>query len=124
MKHRHAMDEILAETLSRRPAAEWVEILNAAGVACGPLYTVDQVFADPQVARVNLVHELQHLVWGRVKVLGLPVSLSRTPPQIRTPAPLPGQHTREVLEGLGYDRNTIESLLADGVIEEAKGESP
>ncbi len=124
VKHRRDMDEILEVALSRRPVAAWVEILNAAGVACGPIYTVDQVFGDPQVARFNLVHELQHPVWGRVKVLGLPVSLSRTPPQVRTPAPLPGQHTREVLGGLGYDRATIEGLLADEVVEEAKGKNP
>jgi formyl-CoA transferase len=124
VEHRLALDEILEEALSRRPVAEWVEILNAAGVACGPLYTVDRVFADPQVAQFNLVHEFRHPVWGLVKVLGLPVSLSRTPARIRTPAPLPGQHTREVLEWLGYERNTIESLLAGGIIEEAKGEGP
>lgn len=124
LKHRRALDEILEEALSRRTVTEWVESLNAAGVACGPIYTVDQVFADPQVTRFNLVHELKHPLWGLVKVLGLPVSLSRTPPEVRSPAPLPGQHTREVLESLGYDRPTIEGLLADGIIEEAKGETP
>jgi formyl-CoA transferase len=124
VQHRRAMDEILEKALARRSVGEWVEILNAAGVACGPIYSVDQAFADPQVARFNLVHNLEHPVWGLVKVLGLPVSLSRTPPQVRTPAPLPGQHTREVLERLGYDRATIEGLLADGVVEEAKGRIP
>ena len=124
VKNRRAMDEILEEALARRPVAEWVEILNSAGVACGPIYTLDQVFADAQVARSNLVHELQHPVWGPVKVLGLPVSLSRTPAHVRASAPLPGQHTREVLEELGYDRSTIEGLLAEGVIEEAKGGNP
>jgi len=124
VEHRQALDEILEEALSRRPVAEWVEILNTAGAACGPLYTVDQVFADPQVAQFNLVHQLEHPVWGLVRVLGLPVSLSRTPARITTPAPRTGQHTREVLEWLGYERNTIDSLLADGIIEEAKGEGP
>jgi formyl-CoA transferase len=124
LTHRRALDEILEEALSRRTVTEWVESLNAAGVACGPIYTVDQVFADPQVTRFNLVHELKHPLWGLVKVLGLPVSLSRTPPEVRSPAPLSGQHTREVVESLGYDRPTIEGLLAGGIIEEAKGETP
>lgn len=124
VKHRREMDEILEAALARRPVAEWVEILNAGGVACGPIYTVDQVFADPQAAQFNLVHELKHPLWGLVRVLGLPLSLGRTPPEVRTPAPLRGQHTREVLEELGYDRTTIESLLAESVVEEAKGTSP
>ena len=122
--HRRAMDEILEDALARRTVAEWVELLNAAGVACGPIYTLDQVFADAQVAGFNLVHELKHPLWGLVKVLGVPIHLSRTPPEVRTPAPLPGQHTREVLEELGYDPAAVESLLADGVIEAAKGDSP
>ena len=124
VKNRRALDELLEEALARRPVAEWVEVLNAAGVACGPIYTLDQVFADPQVRGFNLVHGLQHPVWGLVKVLGLPINLSRTPSEVKTPAPLPGQHTRDVLEQLGYDRPTIEGLLAEGVIEEAKGGQP
>ncbi len=124
VKNRRALDELLEEALARRPVAEWVEVLNAAGVACGPIYTLDQVFADPQVRGFNLVHGLQHPVWGLVKVLGLPINLSRTPSEVKTPAPLPGQHTRDVLERLGYDRPTIEGLLAEGVIEEAKGGQP
>jgi formyl-CoA transferase len=124
LKHRRAMDQILEEVLARRPVGEWVETLNAAGVACGPIYTLDQVFADPQVAEFGLVHEQEHRLWGLVKVLGLPVRLSRTPAEVRTAAPLPGQHTREVLEGLGYDEPTIERLLDERVIEVAKGERP
>jgi crotonobetainyl-CoA:carnitine CoA-transferase CaiB-like acyl-CoA transferase len=121
LKNRRVMDDLLEQALARRPVAEWVETLNAGGVACGPIHTVDQVFADPQVARSNLVHELKHPVWGLVKVLGIPVHLSRTPSDVRTPTPLPGQHTREVLEGLGYDRMAIDALVAEGIIEEAKG---
>ncbi|MFQ5830402.1 MAG: CaiB/BaiF CoA transferase family protein [Candidatus Methylomirabilia bacterium] len=124
LKHRRAMDAILEEVLSCRSVSEWVEILNAAGVASGPIYTLDQVFADPQVAQFNLVHELEHSVWGLVKVLGLPVTLSRTPARVSSPAALAGQHTGEVLEELGFDRTAIEALLADGVVEQAAGGDP
>ena len=122
LEHRAAMDRILETALAKKSAAEWVELLNVAGVACGPIYTVDQVFADPQVAHAGLVHELSHPLWGRHKVMGLPVRLSRTPARVRTPAPLPGAHTREILAELGYDENATDALLADGVIEEAKRE--
>ncbi len=120
LRHRAAMDEILEAALAKKPAAEWVDLLNAAGVACGPIYTVEQVFADPQVARAGLVHELNHPVWGLHRVMGLPVRLGRTPARVTTAAPIPGAHTREVLGELGYDERAIGALLADGVVEEAK----
>ena len=122
LKNRAAMDEILEAALAEKPATEWVEILNAAGVACGPIYRLDQVFADPQVVESGLVHELNHPVWGLHKVMGLPVHLHRTPAQVRTPAPLPGANTREVLAELGYDEGATNALVADGVVEEAKPE--
>jgi crotonobetainyl-CoA:carnitine CoA-transferase CaiB-like acyl-CoA transferase len=120
VKNRRALDELLESALAERPAAEWVEVLNAAGVACGPILTLDQVFADPQVRSLGLVHEQQHADYGPVKVLGLPVDLSRTPPTVRTPAPVPGADTREVLRGLGYDAAAIDALAADGVVEVTK----
>ncbi len=120
LENRAAMDEILEAALAKKSAAEWVEFLNAAGVACGPIYTVDEVFGDPQVAQAGLVHELRHPLWGLHRVMGLPVSLHRTPAQVRTAAPLPGAHTREILAELGYDEEATNALLADGVIEEAK----
>ena len=120
LKNRAAMDEILEAALVMKSATEWVETLNAAGVACGPIYRLDEVFADAQVVESGLVHELNHRVWGLHKVMGLPLHLHRTPARVRTPAPLPGAHTREVLAELGYDEGGIDALVADGVVEEAK----
>jgi formyl-CoA transferase len=121
--NRPAMNAMIEERLATRPGAEWVERLNAAGVACGPIYSVDQVFADPQVAHAGLVHELLHPTFGLVKVLGLPVTLRRTPAKVVSAAPLPGQHTREVLDQLGYTPDAIEGLLADGIVEATGGRS-
>ena len=120
LKNRAAMDEILEAALVMKSATEWVETLNAAGVACGPIYRLDEVFADAQVVESGLVHELNHRVWGLHKVMGLPLHLHRTPARVRTPAPLSGAHTREVLAELGYDEGGIDALVADGVVEEAK----
>jgi crotonobetainyl-CoA:carnitine CoA-transferase CaiB-like acyl-CoA transferase len=120
VRNRAAMDALIAERLAERPAAEWIETLNEAGVACGPIYTVEQVFADPQVQRAGLVHEQHHAEFGPVKVLGLPVALSRTPPTVRTPAAVVGADTREILTGLGHTPEAIDALAAAGVIEVTK----
>jgi crotonobetainyl-CoA:carnitine CoA-transferase CaiB-like acyl-CoA transferase len=121
VKHRAEMDRTLNEVFRTRIAAEWVEALNAAGVACGPIYTVDQVFADPQVRLAGLVREAANAAWGPHKVIGLPVHLSRTPAAVETGAPMTGEHTREMLAALGYDAAAVEALLAAGVIQEHTG---
>ena len=121
IRNREAMDSILNDIFSGRLTAEWVEMLNGAGIAAGPIYKIDQVFADPQVQLAGLVHEVTNAEWGPHKVLGLPVHLSRTPPTVEHGAPMTGEHTCATLEGLGYDAATIEMLLAEGVVEQSKG---
>ena len=121
VKNRKDLDVILEEAFQRRAAREWVEVLNEAGVACGPIYTLDQVFADPQVETAGLVREVANQAWGPHKVLALPVHLSRTPAEVVTGAPMTGEHTRETLISLGYEAAAIDALLADGVIQEHSG---
>jgi crotonobetainyl-CoA:carnitine CoA-transferase CaiB-like acyl-CoA transferase len=118
--NREALDAVVGERLAARPVAEWVATLNEAGVACGPIYTVDQVFADPQVRAAGLVHEQAHEAFGPVKVLGMPVALSRTPPTVRTPAPIPGADTRNVLIRAGYTADEVQALADAGVVEASK----
>jgi crotonobetainyl-CoA:carnitine CoA-transferase CaiB-like acyl-CoA transferase len=115
--NRAALDALLERCLAARPVTEWVTLLNDAGVACGPISRLDQVFADPQVKQAGLVHEQVHAAFGPVRVLGLPVRLGRTPPTVRTPAPPAGAHTREVLSALGYDEAAIAALQQAGVVE-------
>ena len=123
VKHRQALDAVLAEKFAARTAAEWVEMLNAAGVAGRPINTVDQVFADPQIRKADLVREVSNASWGPHQVLVLPVHLSCTPARVERAAPMTGEHTREVLASLGYDAATMDTLVADGVIEQHKGET-
>jgi formyl-CoA transferase len=118
VRNRRELDAVLEEALERRTAAEWVETLNDAGVACGPIYRLDQVFADPQIERAGLVREVANAAWGPHKVIGLPVTLSRTPARVETAAPMTGEHTRQTLGRLGYDRATIDALLAEGVVQQ------
>jgi crotonobetainyl-CoA:carnitine CoA-transferase CaiB-like acyl-CoA transferase len=96
-------------------------MLNASAIACGPIYKLDEVFADPQVQLAGLLHEVANETWGPHKVLGLPLKLSRTPPTIEHAAPMTGEHTRETLESLGYTASAIEALLAGGVVHQHTG---
>jgi crotonobetainyl-CoA:carnitine CoA-transferase CaiB-like acyl-CoA transferase len=122
--HRPALNAIIEEVFASGSTAEWVERLNAAGVACGPIYHVGQVFEDPQVRQAHLVEEVHHPVHGPMRVLGQPVFLHRTPAKVTASSPLPGQHTREVLQAAGYDPLAIERLLADGVTAESRPGAP
>ncbi|HEV8673666.1 MAG TPA: CoA transferase [Methylomirabilota bacterium] len=118
--HRPALNAIIEEVFAGGSRAEWVERLNAAGVACGPIYHVGQVFGDSQVQQARLVEEVHHPVHGPMRVLGLPVFLHRTPAKVTSPSPLPGEHTRQVLQAAGYDAPGIERLLADGAAAESR----
>jgi crotonobetainyl-CoA:carnitine CoA-transferase CaiB-like acyl-CoA transferase len=124
VRNRAALDQLLEEVFLRRSALEWVEALNAAGVASGPIYTVDQVFADPQVQRAHLVREVSNAAWGPHKVIALPVHLSRTPARVEAAAPVTGEHTEETLRHLGYAADEIQVLVADGVVARGSGAGP
>lgn len=118
--NRPVLNAIIEQVFAGASMTEWVERLNATGVACGPIYDVGQVFADPQVKALGLVEEVHHPVHGPMRLLGQPVFLHRTPAKVTAPSPVPGQHTREVLRGAGYDAAAIEGLFAEGVVAESR----
>ena len=107
--------EIEAYTL-RRPTAEWVETLNDAGVPCGPINTIDQTFADPQVRHLAMAAPVDHPLLGAFDVVGQGANLSRTPFHIHSAPPERGEHTDAILGELGYDAAAIAALRDDGVI--------
>ncbi len=115
-KNRHALNPLLEEKLQTRTTAEWVEALNTAGVPSGPILTIDQVFANEQVRHLGLARSIQHPQLGRIEVLGLPVTLSRTPGDVRTPTPEKGEHTEEILRELGISVLEIQQLRKEKVI--------
>jgi CoA:oxalate CoA-transferase len=91
------------------------EYLNKAGVPCGPIYSLDQTFADPQVQHQQMLLESEQAS-GKVKTLGFPLKLSATPAALRRPAPQLGQHCMDILQGLGYSNVEVEALRARHVI--------
>lgn len=108
---------IVADVLRTRPRRYWIERLNAAGVPCGSVRNLQEVFDDSQVAARGMIAELEHAAIGRLRMLGVPVKLSDTSGAVRTPPPLLGQHTESVLQhDLGFDRDAVARLRAQNVV--------
>jgi crotonobetainyl-CoA:carnitine CoA-transferase CaiB-like acyl-CoA transferase len=114
--NRRELGEAINAITRTKTSAEWIAILNAAGVPCGPIYRIDEVFADPQVRYLNVTRHVAHKVLGDVEVIGQAVELSRTPWGVHSPTPEPGEHTDAVLRELGYGTTEIADLRARKVI--------
>jgi len=114
MKHLADLTPLINSRLKTRSVREWIAALEAEGVPCGPINSIADMAADPQTAARAMVVELEHPRAGRTRALGLPIKLSATPGAVSRPAPLLGQHTREVLAEFGFAVSEIEALLASG----------
>jgi crotonobetainyl-CoA:carnitine CoA-transferase CaiB-like acyl-CoA transferase len=116
MRNLAALTPLIAARLKSRSSAEWIREFEAAGVPVGPVNKIGDMLADPQVAAREMVVEVDHPRAGRTKALGHPIKFSATPGKVERAAPLLGQHTREVLEELGYSSAEIERLYSDGAV--------
>jgi formyl-CoA transferase len=114
-KNRDVLTVALEEKLQAKTSAEWIEALNAAGVPCGPILTIDQVFANEQVQHLRLARPIDHPQLGPIHILGPSVTLSRSPGAIRTPTPEKGEHSDEILRELGLSAEEIRRLHDEGV---------
>jgi crotonobetainyl-CoA:carnitine CoA-transferase CaiB-like acyl-CoA transferase len=116
-KNRQALIAHLNEIMRCHPNAYWVELLSEAGVPCGPINTIDQTFADPQVQHLGIAKPVSHPKLGAQKVVGQPIHMSRYPqPDELRPTPDQGQHTDAVLQELGYDAAAITAMRQRGVV--------
>lgn len=116
LANREALVALIAAALRARTTDDWMTALEAEGVPCGPINTLDQVFADPQVVARGLRFDLPHAAGGRVPQVANPIRYSRTPVQYRQAPPALGEHSEAVLSSLGLTPDEIASLKDRGVV--------
>jgi crotonobetainyl-CoA:carnitine CoA-transferase CaiB-like acyl-CoA transferase len=114
--NRDALMKELMPVTRQKASAEWIRILNDAGVPCGPIYRVDEAFADPQVRHLEMAQPVRSPVLGDLTILGHPVSHGARRLPIRSAAPELGQDNEEILTSLGYTEDQIAALAQRGVI--------
>src|SRR6201998_3550476 len=116
LENRDILNELIEATTRGKTSAEWIDKLNAEGVPCGPIYKMNEVFADPQVKHLGITRTVPHKVLGSVEVIGQAIELSRTPWSVRSATPEPGEHTGAILGELGFGAAEIEALRTKKVV--------
>jgi crotonobetainyl-CoA:carnitine CoA-transferase CaiB-like acyl-CoA transferase len=112
--NRESLEAELELTLKTKNSNEWLEVLEKSGVPAGPILNISEVWNDPQVEARNMKVTLDHPTAGKITNIGLAAKLYNTPGRITNPAPLLGEHTREILMDAGYSKENIEDLVASG----------
>jgi len=117
LANRAALEELVEAVTAGKPRGHWLALCEEAGIPAGPIYSVPEALADPHALARGMVQELEHPRAGRVKALGNPVKLSRSPATLRKAAPCLGEDTDAVLREAGYTPGAIAALRAAGVVQ-------
>ena len=113
---RDELNDNIADVIATKTSAEWVEAMTEAGVPCGPIYKIDEMFDDPQVKHLEMAQPLSTDPFGDTMAVGQPFQLSRTKSSLTASPPLRGQHTLELLEELGIDAQQYAKLQDKSVV--------
>jgi formyl-CoA transferase len=117
VKNRDELISLLTPVFAKRSVSEWLSILEAAEIPCGPINTLDNVFAEPQVGSREMLIEMDHSTIGKLPLVASPLKFSQTPVDYKLPPPRLGEHTEEVLkESLGYSTKRIQALRNNKVV--------
>jgi crotonobetainyl-CoA:carnitine CoA-transferase CaiB-like acyl-CoA transferase len=115
-KNRDVLNEEINKRLTEYQSADLVQKLNDAGVPAGPIYKMDEMFADPQVKHLKMAHPVHSPKLGDIEVIGQAINMSRTPFVMRSATPEQGEHTDSVLKEFGYDAAAVADFRKRGVI--------
>ena len=115
LKHRDALNAQIEAKTKQRTNADWIALLTEAGVPCGEIYTIDKMFADPQVKHLGIAQKVEESQDG-LTLVGQPIVLSRTPASLKHMPPERGEHTDEILGELGLSTAEIAALRARTIV--------
>ncbi len=115
-RHKDELEPILDEAFGKKTRAEWAQIFREAKMRCDPCLTFEELCTHPQVEANEMIYTTTHPVRGEIKMLGNPIKLKKTPGNPQGPSPLLGEHTEEILLGLGYTSENITDLEKEGVV--------
>ena len=115
-QNREALNAELQEYFRTRSSTEWIEALNDAGVPCGPIYKMDEMWSDPHIEHLEMSRPVDHPALGRLEVLRHATNMSGTPKMPYRPAPEIGEHTDEVLREFGFSDDEIEIMRKEHVV--------
>jgi len=115
-KNRVRLNKLIQDVVATRTSQEWVDLLETAGVPCGPVYPIDRMFDDAQVEHVGIAQEMDTVPFNRTRALGQPMQLTRTPSRLAVRPPEKGEHTEEILREFGFGADDIECLRQKAVI--------
>ncbi|MGZ8210666.1 MAG: CaiB/BaiF CoA transferase family protein [Burkholderiales bacterium] len=115
-EHRTTLNATISEITRHKPSAHWVELFEESGVPCGPIYSIDQVFADPQVQHLGMAAPVKSRRKGDFQLVASPINMEGVQKKIRSATPEAGQHTEEILKTIGYGDPEIEAMKSKGVI--------
>ena len=107
LKNRDYLNELIEEVTILKTSEEWVDLLEKVGCPCGPIYTIDQMFNDPQVKHLQMAKPIETHPFGKTELVSQPFKLSRTPSEFKQRPPHKGEHTEEILDELGISSDKL-----------------
>jgi formyl-CoA transferase len=116
LANRNKLNRMIGDATRRQSSEYWIEQLNAESIPCGPIYTMDQVFADSQIRHLEIAQAVQHPQLGTLRLVGQPVEMSRSRSVLETAAPARGEHTADILREIGMSPDEIDGMKAIGAI--------
>ncbi len=116
-QHINELYQMVAQELARKTTAQWQTLLDAADIPCLPLHSLESLVTDPHLLATGMIRSVEHPSEGTIRQLGVPVTLSATPPdQALRPAPRLGEHSEEILQEAGFSGDRIQALIASGAV--------